>query len=277
MEKTYQEEYTELNFLKECALSAENRCNAYGFLATVYNQMPDDAFVSNILNTDLDGLLAVFDHEDQPQSDQPQSDQPQSDQPQSDQPQPDQPQSDQPQSDNTGAYILEGLLLIKDYIEQSREKTLEDIKIEMGRDRTRLFRGIKSGYGPPPPYESVYVGTDENPSTQASLDVRQAYTDADAKVPKEVKELPDYIGIELDFMRHLTQKEVYAWEEDQTEQARELLNKQHRFLRDHLARWAPLYCEKMYQKAEYDFHRGIARLTSGFVLHELERMQDYLT
>ena len=252
MEKTYQEEYTELNFLKECALSAENRCNAYGFLATVYNQMPDDAFVSNILNTDLDGLLAVFDHEDQPQS-------------------------DQPQSDNTGAYILEGLLLIKDYIEQSREKTLEDIKIEMGRDRTRLFRGIKSGYGPPPPYESVYVGTDENPSTQASLDVRQAYTDADAKVPKEVKELPDYIGIELDFMRHLTQKEVYAWEEDQTEQARELLNKQHRFLRDHLARWAPLYCEKMYQKAEYDFHRGIARLTSGFVLHELERMQDYLT
>ena len=262
MEQTSQEGYTELDFLAECALSAEDRCNAYAFLATVYNQMPDDAFVTNILNTDMDGLLAAFDDEDQPLPDQPRSDE---------------PRSDEPLPDDPGAYMLEGLLLIKDYIERSRKKALEEIKIEMGRDRARLFRGIKHGYGPPPPYESVYVGTDENPSTQASLDVRQAYTDADAKVPKEVKERPDYIGIELDFMRHLIQKEVHAWGEGQKVQARELLDKQHRFLRDHLARWVPLYCEKMYQEAEYGFHRGIARLTGGFVLHELERMQDHLT
>jgi hypothetical protein len=40
------------------------------------------------------------------------------------------------------------------------------------------------------------------------------------------------------------------------------------FLEDHLALWAPIFCEKMFQQAHEDVYRGISLMTKGLVEYD---------
>ncbi len=83
--------------------------------------------------------------------------------------------------------------MIEQYIQAATHKPVEELRNELAVDRTRLLRGIKPGYGPPPPYESVYAGTEQQPQMQASMSVQQAYAEAGVGLPKEVRDQPDFI------------------------------------------------------------------------------------
>jgi TorA maturation chaperone TorD len=151
---------------------------------------------------------------------------------------------------------------------------VDELRTGLAVERTRLLRGVKPGYGPPPPYESVYVGSDQGPLMQASVAVRQAYAEAGVGLPEEVKDQPDFIGLELDFMRHLTEKEAQAWAAADPEEALKVLEKERAFLEEHITRWIPRFCDVMHQEARLDFYRGIARMTKGFVLDEAQKVAE---
>jgi len=138
------------------------------------------------------------------------------------------------------------------------------------------LRGVKPGYGPPPAYESVYAGSAEKPVMQAAVSVRQAYAEAGVGLPEEVRDQPDFIGFELDFMRHLTAQEAEAWTKDNREETLGLLKAERAFLDGHLARWVPRFCDVMEKEARLGFYQGIARMTKGFVLDEAENVAEYL-
>jgi putative dimethyl sulfoxide reductase chaperone len=164
--------------------------------------------------------------------------------------------------------LADGLDLIEGFSRSRSGKPLDERATELSVERTRLLRGLKPGYGPPPPYEAVYAGSDGQPRMQATAAVAKAYAEAGVGLPEGLKEQPDYIGLELDFMRHLTEREARAWAEGNRDEAVRIVEKERRFLEEHLARWVPRFCEVMDRAARLDYYRGIARMTGRFVQAE---------
>ena len=226
---------------EEWATLAASRSRVYGFLGAVYNRLPDDQFAKSLPSPEVAGfLLSLAGIEDLPKD------------------------------------MREGARMIERFIQASEGKPVDELRTELAVERTRLLRGVKPGYSPPPPYESIYLDLDQQPLMQTSVAVMRAYAEAKAVLPEEVHDQPDFIGFELDFMRHLCLKESEAWKRDDRDQALEYLEKEVGFLNEHITRWMPRFCDVMVKEARLDFYRGIAQMTKGFVLDEAQKVAEYL-
>ncbi|MCL5039738.1 MAG: molecular chaperone TorD family protein [Firmicutes bacterium] len=180
-----------------------------------------------------------------------------------------------PAAESLPADVQQGLSLIWSFGTLMGGRPPGEIKELLSVDRTRLFRGLMPGYGPPPPYESVYVGSPEAPLFQITSEVAALYVRAGARFSWSVQEQADYIGVETDFMRLLTKGEAVAWKES-PEEARRWLSMEQEFLRDHLLRWVPRFCEIVIREAESDFYRGVAMLTRGFLAADLQWVNQFV-
>ena len=164
------------------------------------------------------------------------------------------------------AGIKQGLKLIASFAAAFKEQPEEQVLQRISVDRTRLLRGVNPLHSPPPPYESVY--RDGRLWGKSTVDVSQTYQRLGVNPPETWTEPPDYIGIELDFMRLTCLNEGEAWQAGSADKALEYLEAGRDFLRNHVMPWVPGFCEKMYERAELDFYKGIARLTRGFVEYD---------
>ena len=162
--------------------------------------------------------------------------------------------------------IREGLRLIHGFISSFRNEPEEETLRRIAVDRTRLFRGISEETGPPPPYESMY--REHRTGGASSAEVFRFYEKLGVTPPETVTESPDYLGVEIDFMRLLCRQEEEAWRNGNPGRALELLGAGLEFLREHLLKWVPSFCERMVERAEIDFYRGLARFTSGFLAYD---------
>jgi len=164
--------------------------------------------------------------------------------------------------DNLGA-LKESIEKILYYLKGNRERPLEELRTELGVDFTKLVRGIKKGYGPPPPYESVWRGEDRVWGYYTE-EVLKFYEKAGIGMDLE-DEIPDFLGLELKFLSLLSYHESKALEEGKGEEAKRFQELQKEFLKEHLLQWAPRYLAEMYLQAETDFYKGVASLTSTFL------------
>jgi TorA maturation chaperone TorD len=226
---------------KEWAAMAEYRSRVYGFLAAAYNRLPDEQFAEGLLGLDPAGAFAFLGEADALPED-----------------------------------MRDGLGLIESFARDSQGTAAEKLAIDLAVERTRLLRGLKPDYGPPPAYESVYSSSEESSGVLTSAAVSQIYAEEGVGLPEEVRDQPDFIGLELDFMRHLTAQEAEAWTRGEREEAAETLKKERAFLGDHLARWVPRFCDVIEKEARLGFYQGIAKMTKGFVLDEAEKVEEYL-
>lgn len=127
------------------------------------------------------------------------------------------------------------------------------------------------------PYEAVYrdqrvvgetrvAGLLMGPSTLA---VMATYRDSGVQVPPECGELPDHIGVELNFMALECAREQAAWKAGDEGAARVELRRQQRFLQTHLVQWVPALARRIAANARSDFYRGIALLTEAFLRRDV--------
>jgi TorA maturation chaperone TorD len=141
----------------------------------------------------------------------------------------------------------------------------------LARDYTRLLRGLKPGYGPPPPFESVYRGSDSIGAITTEV-VRKMQRAGVGVVAPEIGP-QDHIGAELRFMSLLCYRESRAASEGDLEQVESLRAQQETFLDHHLLRWVPDWCRMLEQTAHEPFYRGLARMTRD-ALYGDRRMLD---
>jgi len=171
--------------------------------------------------------------------------------------------------------IREGLELLSNFVRKSKGKTLEEISRELSVEYTRLFRGVKQFYGPPPPYESVY--REGFVMGESTVEVSREYQEVGVGLPIKYKgEPPDHISFELDFMRFLCNKEREAWKNHDKKEALKIIKKQGRFLNDHLAQWVPSFCEKVVSESRTDFYRALAMITKIFLGIEQNQIDSFL-
>lgn len=167
--------------------------------------------------------------------------------------------------------IREGINSILLFLEEAKNCPFEQVLESIAIDRTNLLRGVNVANGPKPPYEGVYK--EERPSGGTIIKVKQFYRKM-GFLPDEVNESPDFIALEIDFMKTLCQKEKELW--DYEEEVKDILLAEKEFLDKHLGSWINKYCEEAKHYTKTKFYYGILLVTEGFIQEDKKYLSQQL-
>jgi TorA maturation chaperone TorD len=221
---------------REFASIAKGRMAFYSLLNVHFTTLPNESFVEQIRGGDFVAMLnSIIDDESSSQD------------------------------------LIASATLMRDYIDKTRADAVLDLSEKLGVDRTRLYRGVAPGYGPPPPYESVWNPAGEG--TAVLQAVAGIYRVAGLARSPEATERVDYIGVELDYMREMAKREAEAWESGASQLAQESLKAQHYFMIEHLGAWVPAFVGKALEQVETDFYKGHLLMLRTFIAEDQERLQ----
>ena len=164
--------------------------------------------------------------------------------------------------------IRAGLDRISSYQMAIRERPDEDVLKELAVDRTRILRG--TGHADmKPPYEGLYKkGARFEDSV---LGLRKFYRKAGLVPDETVGESPDYLCVELDFMKQLCLREEALRlrkaesEKTVTQAIAETVALEEEFLRVHLGKWIGPFCSAVEKHASTDFYRGFALILDAYI------------
>ncbi len=136
---------------------------------------------------------------------------------------------------------------------------------DLAVDYTRLFGGLRAGYGLPPPLESA--GNRSLAAPEVAVAVAQQY--AAAGFPSLDRAAPaDHLGVELRFLSVLSYAEMQALQSGQTAEAARSTELRREFLSEHIGRWAPERWRHTAAKAEEAFYRLAAEIALAALLEE---------
>ena len=208
---------------KTIAQSAGLRAGVYGLLAGVMGNLPDKRLIFMIKGDELIGLFRRI--------------------------------------DNTRFQDYhEAIDLIQAYGTEIEDRPEEEVLQELAVDRTRIMRGT----GPrelKPPYEGLYRKNGK--ADQSIRQLKEFYRTAGVHPDDNVNESPDFLGIELDFMRHLCIREQHQWSTNQD--ALQTFKLEKAFLGNHLGSWVCTYCSLVLQYAFTGFYKGIGAFLGAFI------------
>lgn len=128
-------------------------------------------------------------------------------------------------------------------------------------EHARLFGGIRRGYGPPPPFESVYREGASAP--EVTLDVVRAYRAAGFGPIDETAGPQDHVSVELRFMALACLRESEAWARGSAREALAWRDRQRAFLDEHLLAWLPALCAAVRTAAREPYFRHLVDLTEA--------------
>ncbi|MHC4530446.1 MAG: TorD/DmsD family molecular chaperone [Planctomycetota bacterium] len=138
---------------------------------------------------------------------------------------------------------------------------LESLKIDYAQLFVGPFKLLAPLYG------SFYL-EDSRIMGDSTIDVRSWYEKEGLDVV--IKDAPDHIAMELEFMYYLITKQTQVTNEGNLQDIQLYQQKQKSFLRVHLARWLPEFAEKVQKNSQTKFYQKLARLTEIFVQKDLD-------
>ena len=162
-----------------------------------------------------------------------------------------------------------GVDLGQAFLEQPIADQLEDLAVEYAR----LFLGPGKHLSP---HESVYVGTfsGRQDSTEgmlwgaATVKVKEFMEEVGFQLASDYPGIPDHLGIELVLMQQLAKREEAAWQAGDFYKAAKIVAQQDYFLREHILKWVPQFCQKVATETVNDFYRVMAKLTQDFIIFD---------
>jgi TorA maturation chaperone TorD len=155
--------------------------------------------------------------------------------------------------------------MLNEFLTRNKLFLPELLRERLAQEHLRLFGGLTYGRSPPPPYESVWRGEGKLMGKVTSS-VLRTYNEAGMELASGTTEPPDHVGVELSYLSYLCSKEADAHRScDSTEMAR-YSRMQYDFLRQHVVRWVPSFCQHIARADTTGFYQGIAILTREFLL-----------
>lgn len=159
--------------------------------------------------------------------------------------------------------VRQGAALMRGYLATAWENTL----LELARDYVRAFIGHGlDGHAAAYPYESVYTSPKRLLMQAARDEVRADYLAWGVARTKDWHEGEDHAALELEFCGLLAGKAADALQVGDVPQAARCLHALEEFLVKHPCRWFDEFASDVERFAQTDFYRGLAKLTSGFVV-----------
>ncbi len=136
---------------------------------------------------------------------------------------------------------------------------------ELAIEYARLFVGPGTHL---PPYESVYV--DERLASRTTDEVAHFIEGHGFAYRPGYHDMPDHLGVELEFVQGLAREEAEAWKRGDLATAGERVETQDQFIAAHLLRWLPAFCADVVENARLPFYREFAGFLGDFISHEGE-------
>jgi len=147
-------------------------------------------------------------------------------------------------------------LLTLDIIEAlKREDGLSTLQQQLAQEFVKLFRGLREGEGPPPPYESIYIGAPDPLAAIAS--VADFYRQAGLSPMPGVDDQPDHLGAELRFLALLAKAEAEALNTGEQSDSDQYRMFRRSFLDRHIGTWVAEYCQALCEATEQPFYRNL--------------------
>jgi TorA maturation chaperone TorD len=134
-------------------------------------------------------------------------------------------------------------------------------------DYTRLFLGPTGALARP--YGSVWLEDGSSLMRDSTVAANALYDEGGFELAEDVRELPDHIAAELEFLYLLLFRRAEAVRNGDAGAARAHAELQRRFLAQHLGRWAPPFTSAIEEGAQTAFYRELAEATRSFVRFEL--------
>lgn len=142
---------------------------------------------------------------------------------------------------------------------QSSLQILEQEKLSI--DHAALFVGPFELTAAP--YGSVYIEKKRIVMGESTVSVAQYYQEADVSV--DIKEPPDHIAIELEFMYYLCAREATAVGDNQFEDAHRFRERQRVFYFNALKPWAKEFCAAIRMGTDNRFYVHLADCLEHFL------------
>lgn len=168
--------------------------------------------------------------------------------------------------------ILDGLEKSQGELPSEIVKTIPGINdvASLKIDYSKLFVGP---YGLlAPPYGSMYLEDSRMVMGNSTMDVRNKYQEEGLDI--SLKEAPDHIAIELEFIYFLIFKEIDAIRNSDSGNTARYLEKQKVFLETHLGVWVSEFADNVVVNASTEFYKNLAQLTKSFVEKDLKSLSD---
>ncbi len=207
---------------------AETRAEMFGFIASMLNRKPGAELVRRLRSAGSEAFAGLI-----------------------------------PDGDSSGS-VGHGFLDMADFVEETEDYPEDEVEKMLAIDWTRLFRGVSPGYGPPPPYESVYIDQDKS-GIEIIQSVRRWYMENGAGIDRRQPNRPDYLGLQIDFLRYLAEQEQKAWDHGYSDEALDFLKKSIQFIAEHITPWAHEFCEQAIGFADTGFYRGLIQITGEII------------
>lgn len=209
------------------------RASVYGFLAAIFNHNPDLNFVEHLQGLTEESISTSCMENDLP------------------------------------LQIAGGIAQMAAFIDEVAGQPVHQVQAALAQDWTRLFRGVQRGYGPEPPYANLYQQR-RQAETQNLHALIRTYAEHNARPASGDSNRPDYLGVMLDFLRFLFEREAEAWAYKQPEQALTYRGAADQFRQEYLGEWVQRFCEEALNYAETGFYRGGLQVTKEFMEEPLE-------
>jgi len=148
-------------------------------------------------------------------------------------------------------------------IEQAISAMGEAEQQAMAREYKRLFTDAFP-HAIAPLYGSFYLEKDGLLSAKATSEVLHFYHEAGFTLKEDLRDLPDHIAHELEFMGILASEEGQAMGNEKIRLEEIQMN----FLSRFILPWVPALCQKVAEHSRYPFYRHLANLTKEFINFE---------
>jgi putative dimethyl sulfoxide reductase chaperone len=148
-------------------------------------------------------------------------------------------------------------------IEQAIAGAKEGEQLAMIREYARLFVNAFP-HVIVPPCGSFYLGKDSLVSAKAISEVLRFYHEAGFTLKDDLRDLPDHIAHELEFMGLLAGEESQAMGNEKIELEEIQMN----FLSRFILPWVLTFCEEVVEHSRYPFYHHLGNLTKEFVNFE---------
>jgi putative dimethyl sulfoxide reductase chaperone len=142
----------------------------------------------------------------------------------------------------------------------------EEDLMTLAVDAAKLFVGPFELLAPP--YGSVYLEDSRMVMGETTIDAEKLYISEGLKL--ELKEAPDHITVELEFLSYLNYLQVEALKANDWETATGYRAKQVDFLNEHVSRWVFRFGEKIERFSQTEFYKKVAYLTAEQIKEDLE-------
>jgi DMSO reductase family type II enzyme chaperone len=113
--------------------------------------------------------------------------------------------------------------------------------------------------------ESDFTGGNTFQKADIMADVAGFYAAFGVRVSATQRELPDFLGAELEFLHLASWKEAEAMRRGRRARAALCREVQEKFLAEHLGRWIPLYRDRLAASPAGPFYVALAGLVADFI------------